>query len=225
MKNKLSIILSTILLLCFINPSYSNAMQSVDIKEINEVGNMKIHDISELSTINIKDTYSYEEYLLEKLKLGLISQNEYDINKNNIQLMARFGSSVRYAKFRMKTYEINNSLGSNYKLQPIFMVGLEYLKNSVSPTRIVELTDPYIYTGGGKECLFSGKIFFRLESGNSFYYDVYGDVYKTGKLNWSAGASVGIGKSASANFTISNGSGYIKNVSFDGRYYSSGMMK
>lgn len=66
---------------------------------------------------------------------------------------------------------------------------------------------------------------FRLESGNSFYYDVYGDVYKTGKLNWSAGASVGIGKFATANFTISNGSGYIKNVSFDGRYYSAGMMK
>lgn len=225
MKNKITIILTLVLVMCFINPNNANAIQAVDIKNIHELGNMEIYDISKLPTININDTYTYQQCLEEKLKLGLITKSEYKINQKDILSMSKSKSQIRYAKFRMDTYEINNLLGKNYKLQPIFIVGLEYLNNSVSPSRIVELTDPYIYTGGGKDCIFSGKIFFRLQSGNSFYYDVHGDVYKTGKLNWSAGTSIGIGESANANFTISNGSGYIKNVSFDGRYYSAAMDK
>lgn len=223
MKKYLSIVLSLVIILSFVTISDTTAMNNENIKTVDKLGNMEIHDISELHTIDIKDTYSYQEYLDEKLTIGLISRSKYNYERNKFNALSRSNSTIRYAKFRMDPYEIPTTLGSNYILQPIFMVGLEYHENSTSPDRIVELGDPYIYTGDGRDCIFTGNIFFRLESGNSFYYDVHGDVYKTGKINWGVDVSVGIGEYAEVNISISNGSQYIENISFDGRYYSAAL--
>lgn len=65
---------------------------------------------------------------------------------------------------------------------------------------MISITEPYIKTSDGTKCVFNGSIFYRLENGHSFYYAVSGDVYKT-----------------------NNSKSLIKNIDFDGRYYSSSL--
>ena len=84
-----------------------------------------------------------------------------------------------------------------YELTPIFYIGL-YYTSDLNPDKITSIAEPYIRTAGGSKCIFNGNIFYHLESGNSFYYGVNGNVHKTTKIS-------------------------IKNIDFDGRYYSSSL--
>ena len=175
------------------------------------------HNLDELDNLDYSETYSYEE-LEYMLKENGFSNKEI-ISMIGEENISRSSTTIRYSLFRLETYTYNNT----YKLQPRITVGLEYSGNSVSPDRIVSLKGGHVYTGDGAKCVFSGTMIYELEAGNSFYYSFYGDIYKEGDVNWSFGGEIGIGEKTSVQGQISNGSGFEKNVSESGRYYSSGL--
>lgn len=177
------------------------------------------HDISELDSISKEDTYTYDE-LLNLLITNGYSYKEAKKMMGKKKLSTRASTEIRYSLFRLKTY----TYGGLYKLQPRFNVGLEYTKGISAPNRIVSLQAAHIYTGDGAQCVFTGKIFYKLEAGNSFYYNFYGDIYKKGNINWSIGATVGVGETGNVSATISNGSNFYRNVSEAGRYTSAGLI-
>lgn len=177
---------------------------------------MKLITYEELATVPIDQTYNYEDILEDKYINGIITKEEmaelksqhsngnYHVSSNGI---------VRYVKLKMDDYRFNNGL-TRYVLTPIFYVGLYYTSDS-EPDRIISLDEPHVQTLKGAKCIFTGNIFYRLESGNSFYYGVYGDVYKTRAFSSSAEVGSGLFK-----VKVTYSDEFIKNIDFDGRYYS-----
>lgn len=195
-----------------------DSVQAKEIQSFERQSNGLIwHDISELGSISKEDTYTYDEMLNHLINNGY-SYKEAKGLMGERKKSSRASTEIRYSLFRLKTY----SYGS-YKLQPRFNVGLEYTKGIAAPNRIVSLQAAHIYTGDGAKCVFAGTIFYKLEAGNSFYYNFYGDIYKRGNINWSIGATVGVEETGSVSATISNGDDFYKNVSEAGRYTSAGL--
>lgn len=198
--------------------SYATTDTSVTSKEI-----IQAISFEELATLPIDQAYSYEEMIEDKYINGLITREEFQekINEHRSSLKANTTNSrgiVLYTKFTLDSYEFSKGL-FRYELTPIMYVGL-YYSSSGSPDHIDSIEDPYIRTSDGASCEFAGSIFYRLESGNSFYYGVNGDVYKTATTTTSGGGTINIGKSATINFNVTYSNDFLKNVDFDGRYYS-----
>lgn len=89
-----------------------------------------------------------------------------------------------------------------------------YTKGFPEPNRIVSLGGAHIFTG---------TIYYKLISGNSFYYSFYGDVYKTATTTVGGGVTVGIGENSSINFNASCTSNYLMYVSRSETYKSAAM--
>lgn len=124
----------------------------------------------------------------------------------------RAATEVRYGLFKMNNFTYSSG---KYILEPRFSVGLEYTIGSYSPNRIVSLGGAHIFTG---------TIYYKLISGNSFYYSFYGDVYKTATTTVGGGLTIGIGENSSINFNASSTSNYLMNVSRSETYESAGML-
>lgn len=133
----------------------------------------------------------------------------------------RAATEVRYGLFKMNNFTYSSG---KYILEPRFSVGLEYTIGSYSPNRIVSLGGAHIFTGKGENCIFTGTIYYKLISGNSFYYSFYGDVYKTATTTVGGGLTIGIGENSSINFNASSTSNYLMNVSRSETYESAGML-
>ena len=171
----------------------------------NEVDNkteaIEIYSYEELATLPLEKTYGYED-ILKDMKLDGLGTEERIANfkvqhdANTSLIIPNSTATVRYGKFAMDSYEFTNSL-TKYKLTPILYIGLYYTSNE-SPNKIASIDQSFLNTSGGSNCEFTGKIFYRLESGNSFYYGINGDVYKTASI-------------------------FIRNIDFDGRYYSASL--
>jgi hypothetical protein len=180
-------------------------------------------DISELDSLSVEEAYSYDELMNKLVANGYSHQEAKQImGEKPVSNYSKAKSQIKYGLFRMTVYSYRSGF-KTYKLQARFSVGLEYINNSPSPTRIKYVQAPHIYTGDGAKCVFSGNIFYKLTAGNSFYYNFYGNIYKAGAINWSAGATIGLGKSASVTATISNGDGFVRNVSEAETYKSAGL--
>lgn len=159
---------------------------------------MEFLKYEQLATLPIKQTYDYEDVLKDMQINGLATEErianfkaQHDTNTKLISPTST--GTVKYAKFAMDSYTFTR-IFKKYELTPIFYIGL-YYTSDLEPNKIISIAKPYIRTLGGAKCVFDGSIFYRLESGRSFYYGVNGDVYK--KTN-----------------------NFIKNIDFDGRYYS-----
>lgn len=219
MKKIFSLVISALLIVTLSFPvlaqdTYPSTNSSVQ-------DNLVWHDISELETLPYDQTFSYDEMASLLLSHGF---SMYDATQmiGEKQPVTYGNTEVRYSLMRMNTFEYKEWF-STYKLQARFTVGLEYVKGAYSPTKLVSLQGSHVYTGDGSKCVFSGTIEYKLVSGNSFYYNFYGDIYKKGTVNWSVGTTVGIGENSSITATISNGDGFVKNVSETETYKSSGL--
>lgn len=223
------LIIITLTICLFILPGYTNIKSSKD--------KFEYRSIDELENINYEDTMSYEE-MLDFMKGNTYTDTEINdfqnqnkkLNSNlvnngelNVYVGVLSGTEIRYSLFYMTTYSYSHGFMQVCKVQARFSAGLEYDIGASSPNRIVSLKGEHVYTGGGQKCMFSGTIFYELEAGNRFYYSMYGNLYTGGSVNWSAGGSVGVGGNATLNATISNGTGFIRNISEAETYESSGM--
>lgn len=221
MKKKINIFVIFMMILVIMPISIS--AEDVNAKKSAFLENDEIwHSLDELDTLDISETYSYEE--IEKLFIDN-GFNEAEIKRmvGEKPSLRASNTIVRYNLFKMDAYTYTSGI-STYKLQPRITVGLEYYDSSTaSPTRIVSLKGAHIYTGLAGKCVFSGTMIYELVAGNEFYYSFYGDIYKAGNISWSLGAEIGIGESASIKGEISSGDGFIKNVSEAGTYHSSGL--
>lgn len=171
-------------------------------------------DINELSTLPYEDTYTYLEVLTDMQHNNLISKEKINQFKvNNSQTSTQSNQEIRYAIFYMETYTFNKDklLGSNtYELQPRIYLGFVYDDTTSSPAKIVSLDSPFIFTKTGDKCIFTGNIFYKLESGSRFFVGVNGDVYKTAKeVN-----------ERSSIYYKTRSKDYLRNVAFDVKYYS-----
>jgi hypothetical protein len=103
---------------------------------------------------------------------------------------------VRYVKFAIDPYKFTHNF-KKYELEPIFYIGLYYTSEQ-KPDKMISVAGPYIKTLGGSKCILNVDTFCQLESGNSFYYGVSGNVLRE-------------------NNTL------IKNIDFNGRSYFSSL--
>lgn len=163
---------------------------------------MKVVASENLTTFPMEQAYSYEEMLEDQYANGLITREKVQEKRNAYLSLVQnqrenSDECVRYGKITMDAYEFSKGF-AQYKLTPVIYVGL-YYSNPETPDHIESIHDPYIDITGGAACKFHGNIFYQLESGNSIYYGVNGDVYKT--------------------TTITGSNHFLKNVSFDGRVY------
>lgn len=60
---------------------------------------------------------------------------------------------------------------------------------------------------------YAGERRFELWGGNAFYYSFNGDIYQRGVIKWNVGGKIKIGETGELNGSISNGDGFIRNVS------------
>lgn len=215
----------------------TSVMFSNSFSNINAMSKYNFRSIQELDSLKIEDTLTYEE-MLEYMRLNSYTYSEIQAFQGKHQLLLKnetvsdtfkimsstlSGTEIRYSLVTMSTYSYNYGLWDKCKVQARFSAGLEYDIGASSPNRIVTLAGEHAYTGGGSPCVFSGGIFYRLEAGNRFYYNMYGNLYKQGNVNWTLGGAVGIGQQATLNGSISNGNGFIKNISVTETYISSGL--
>lgn len=183
---------------------------------------MQIYSHEEIANFNVENTSTYEEVLTDMKANGLATQKDIDDFKesHNRNVSVLVAGYVKYAKFTMPSYSfIHGLIKLQYVLTPVFYVGLYYTVGP-EPDKMVSLDDAHIQTSNGTACKFVGNIFYRLESGRSFYYGVYGDVYKTATITYSGGGQIGVGQSATVTFGASYTNNYIRNVDFDDRYYT-----
>lgn len=215
----------------------ASVLFSGSISNINAMSKYSYRSIQELDSLNIENTLTYEE-MLEYLRLNSYSYSEIQAFQSKHQLLVQNGTAnntsnftnsvlagtqIRYSLFAMTTYSYSYGLWDKCKVQARFSVGLEYDIGASSPNRIVTLVGDHAYTGGGSPCVFTGDIFYRLEAGNRFYYNMFGNLYKQGYITWSLGGSIGIGQVATLHGSISNGNDFIKNISVAETYFSSGL--
>lgn len=197
-----------------------------DVKILNdEKGNDLVwHDVSDLDTLSIDQTYTYEE-MVEYLSNEGYSKKEiieeFGLSENNLER----GTDVHYTLVKMKVFQYKAGLFSTYDLQVRFTVGLQYSGTNVSPDKMVSLGGAHIYTGYGELCKFAGEIYYKLVAGNEIYYSFYGDIFESGTVNWSVSAKIGIGEDASVEGNISNGNGHKYNVSESETSISAGLSK
>lgn len=192
-------------------------------ENIEEVDESKItqelvwHDVDEIATMPYSETYSYEE-LKQSLLYHGYSPTETAQIIGEKPATTRAAGAIRYNLMYLNTYNYGG-----YKLQARFTAGLYYEDGNPvgQPDKIVSLEGAHIYTGSGSKCVFNGTIFYRLEAGNRFYYNFYGDIYKAGQMQWNTSISVGIKQAASVSASFSNGDGFVKNVSESETYRNS----
>ncbi|MDF2801147.1 MAG: hypothetical protein K0S61_1050 [Anaerocolumna sp.] len=168
-----------------------------------------------LSTLPYEDTYTFQEVLTDMQHNNLISKekiNQFKAN-NNSKTSTQSNQEIRYAIFYMDIYTFTKDklIGSNsYILQPRIYLGFLYDDSTSSPTKIVSLDSPFIFTKTGDKCIFIGDIFYKLEAGNRFFVGINGDVYKKAKE---------IKERTSISYKTSTND-YLRNVAFDVKYYS-----
>lgn len=127
-------------------------------------------------------------------------------------------SKLRFYQYLREKYHLNiKAFQIIHDYQKIYTIGFP------EPNRIVSLGGAHIFTGKGEKCIFTGTIYYKLISGNSFYYSFYGDVYKTATTTVGGGVTVGIGENSSINFNASCTSNYLMYVSRSETYKSAAM--
>lgn len=168
----------------------------------------------DINEIIKEDTYTYTE-LTEHLVTSGLTQDQITNFIGERPKETREATEIQYALFTMNNFTYSSG---KYILEARFSVGLEYTQGSSSPNRIISLGGAHVFTGKGAQCIFTGTIFYKLISGNSFYYSFYGDVYK------SATTTVTIGEDSSIIFNASRTTDYLMNVSRDETFYSAGML-
>lgn len=182
---------------------------------------MKCVDINELAGLPYEETYSYQE-VLRDMQLNNISKDQInEFVANNSKMSALQTEEIRYSTFYMDTYSFRSDF--SYVLQPRIYVGLLYRNGSYSPSKIVSLDSPFMFTGAGNDCDFVGTIFYRLEAGNRFFMGINGDVYKTANVTTSGGVQIKIGGAATISFAATSSNNYLRNIAYNTSYYSAGL--
>ncbi|MDF2589985.1 MAG: hypothetical protein K0S41_3826 [Anaerocolumna sp.] len=175
---------------------------------------IKCININELSILPYEDTYTFQEVLKDMQHNNLISKEKINqFRTNNSQTSTLSNQEIRNAIFYMDPYTFTKDklIGSNsYVLQPRIYLGFLYNDSTSSPTKIVSLDSPFIFTKTGDKCKFIGDIFYKLEAGNRFFVGINGDVYKTAKE---------VMEGSSISYETSSND-YLRNVAFDVKYYS-----
>lgn len=184
---------------------------------------MKCVDINELANLPYEETYSYQE-VLRDMQLNNISKDQInEFVANNSKMSALQTEEIRYSTFYMDAYTFYWGLSSQFVLQPRIYVGLLYRNGAYSPSKIVSLDSPFMFTGAGGDCKFVGTIFYRLEAGNRFFMGINGNVYKTANVTVKGGVQVKIGGAATISFEATNSNNFLRNIAYDTRYYSAGL--
>lgn len=198
-------------------PAFADSSDHVTNRDTTE--ELVWHDISDLEHLSISETYTYDE--LHDLFIANGFTEEETIKYIGGRPLTR-STSIRYTLLSMNLFKYPLEDGI-YSAQARFTAGLEYIGSSTSPHRIVSLKGAHVYTGARSACSFSGTLDYTLVAGNEIYYSMYGDLYKRGTMNWSASIEIGIKGAASMTCTLSNGDGYLKNISESETYHAGGL--
>lgn len=169
-------------------------------------------EFTSLDDIRYEDTLSAEEVMNYFKEKGDMKQADEIKERQRTLPTSRISNEKRYVLWRGKTFSYKWGVWDEAKVQQRFTVEVTYGKAGTKP-RMTQIAGVHVYTGAGSKCAFAGKVYLKLISGNSFYYNFYGNLYVKGQPNWNVGISVGIGKSATINASISNGDGFIRNIS------------
>lgn len=222
-KKILSLVLTLVMVIAMGTTASASemAVESTETKTSNYsevLDDLIWQESKDIDKIKKEDTYTE---LTEHLAGAGLTQAEITNFIGERPKETRAATEVRYGLFKMNNFTYSSG---KYILEPRFSVGLEYTIGSYSPNRIVSLGGAHIFTGKGENCIFTGTIYYKLISGNSFYYSFYGDVYKTATTTVGGGLTIGIGENSSINFNASSTSNYLMNVSRSETYESARML-
>ncbi len=196
----------------------SNSVINADFSLPIEDYSVFVRDIDDFSSIKYEDTLSYFEMrdYLTSIEVSSEVINDFDTTYN-LHTKTRSRGQLRYSLLGFDT----STTSIYYKTQFRASAGMIFYPDNngvfTNPSSIETLEAAHIYTGAGSKCIFGGTIYFKLVNYNTVYWSYYGDLYKAGQVSWTVGGSIGVGKGASINGSISNGSGFIKNISYSGQ--------
>lgn len=188
----------------------------IKIKHSNlDKNNMICHDITELENLQKEETYTHKEMV------NYLASNVYSTKEaQKIMGMQSGLDNVHYSIFKMNSFSYKIG-GSKVTLEPRFVMGLEYNDKSNTPNKILSLHPIGVFDEDGFYCVFDGNILCELTSGNSFYYNIYGNLYKKGISNYDFVDKITVGLSATIKGNVNNVDNHYKNISESEEYYSS----
>lgn len=127
--------------------------------------------------------------------------------------------------YKYHTFRHTVPVTSSYSCYPYFYVKCEYYSSTdVVPYRMNTIMYGNIDRNhNGTSKLFDGTLYYNLESGNRYYFDLNGDFYNNGTFEFGGGGEAQIGEHFTANFTVSYSSSWYAYKQYSGIYHSAAM--
>lgn len=198
---KITTILSAMLLFLFI------FLEPVKAEEVNKDEHLVEQPTAQL--IKVSKPMNINEMLL-----SIVEEEQVSFTKAMEMLGINPAvSSLRTVSFRAATYRTLTSqftVNSGYKPSMKFRCETSEGGGYAGIVQILNVSMDRVYNGVEK--YFGGTVYVKLENANLIYYNVSGDFYDTGTTSFSSGVSIGEGKGASVNFSLTYSSNHYKTV-------------
>lgn len=148
---------------------------------------------------------TYDEILSEMMKDGIPKERALKLlgKKPDISLLR--SENIWYT-----TIEDTVTVTWAYKVRPKFYIKAEGGHGVYFIRQVLSASLDRSYYGTSK--LFSGNLYYNLESRTRLYYRLDGDFYNNGSISISGGGSVGLGQWGSLNFSVSYSKNHYKYI-------------
>jgi len=155
---------------------------------------------------------TYDEILSEMIKDGIPKERALKLlgKKPDISLLR--SENIWYT-----TIEDTVTVTWAYKVRPKFYIKAEGGHGVYFIRQVLSASLDRSYHGTSK--LFSGNLYYNLESRTRLYYRLDGDFYDNGTISISGGGGVGIGQWGSLNFSVSYSTSHYKYIYKTGYIY------
>lgn len=155
---------------------------------------------------------TYDEILSEMIKDGIPKEKALSLlgKKPNASLLR--SENIWYT-----TIEDTVTVAWGYKVRPKFYIKAEGGHGVYFIRKVLSASLDRSYYGTSK--VFSGNLYYNLESRTRLYYRLDGDFYNNGSISISGGGSVGLGQWGSVNFSVSYSTKHFKYIYKTGYIY------
>jgi len=176
--------------------------------------------------INLEEDIEVELVIFDSVYeyINVIQNNEnIPAEEKNRLVVGALASSRKRSTYQYGYLRFPTKISDFYFVNVYFYIRFQY-DGLASPTKMVKVEWADLNRGyGGEPRQFSGKLYYKLIAGNSLHWNLNGDFYNNGSTTVSAGGSIGIGGSASLNFSVSTTKKHYRYVNIYHTYNSSGM--
>lgn len=199
MKNKLKNITMILVIISIVTTTLSiisyasNDFSSIQIIELdNEIKEEDIMTYDEILERMVRDGIDRDDAIKSLYDNAMKNPNGFVSRSANIRNPRSLSYTTRSAKM---------NVSNSYKPSINFYVEVDSGHGAYYMSSILNVNMDRNYRGITK--VFSGNVYYKLETPTRLYYTIDGDFYNTGSISWSIGGAVGVGKSGSASANVS----------------------